>query len=386
MSVRMYAALAAASVITLHAVRPALSQGGTLQLEQAAYEAFREKFGADRGPEDEKTYENRVALFHRRSEEVKKHNALNLGWALAVNKFSDFTDEEFHGLLGHRPSQRFRSAGTRANHASSFVAVAEHIDIAEAVDYRSTLNATLAVKNQGACGSCWAVAVAGSLETHAEARTQGQEIPQASYEELVDCVPNPEHCGGTGGCQGATSELAFEYIAAHGLGAMDMYSGYQHDGDGSCRPPSSKALTTDGFVRLPENQARPLRDAVANHGPVVVSAWASAWGSYGHGVFGGCAPDAAVNHAILMMGYGADSESGKNYWLIRNSWGTDWGEDGYIRLLRHDDDENYCGVDHEPLEGVGCVGGPAELPVCGMCGILADSAYPTGVKIAERIL
>lgn len=71
--------------------------------------------------------------------------------------------------------------------------------------------------------------------------------------------------------------------------------------------------------------------------------------------------------------------------LIRNSWGPRWGEDGFIRLLRHKDGERYCGVDRHPEVGVGCKGGPRTLPVCGMCGILSDSAYPTGVEIAKVV-
>merc|ERR1712129_575737 len=126
---------------------------------------------------------------------------------------------------------------------------------------------------------------------------------------------------------------------------------------------------------------QPMLEALATHGPVVVSADAGPWGSYSSGVFDSCKKDAVINHAILAMGYGTDSGLGKDYWLIRNSWGPQWGEGGYIRLLRHSEEGAFCGPDKKPLDGVGCKGGPATLPVCGMCGILSDSAYPTGVKV-----
>merc|ERR1719189_1102840 len=106
--------------------------------------------------------------------------------------------------------------------------------------------------------------------------------------------------------------------------------------------------------------------------------------SYGSGVFAGCGVNAIINHAILLMGFGTDTALGQDYWLIRNSWGSAWGEDGYIRLLKHKDGESYCGVDTKPQDGVGCDGGPPTLPVCGMCGILSDSAYPTQVAVESH--
>ncbi|CAE7948532.1 unnamed protein product, partial [Symbiodinium sp. KB8] len=106
-----------------------------------------------------------------------------------------------------------------------------------------------------------------------------------------------------------------------------------------------------------------------------------AWTIYDGGIFNGCQKDATINHAVLLVGYGQDKK-GQKYWLIRNSWGADWGEEGYMRLLRHDGDESngghhgFCGTDYDPKVGVGCRGGPSSLPVCGMCGILSDSSYP----------
>merc|ERR550525_629072 len=92
---------------------------------------------------------------------------------------------------------------------------------------------------------------------------------------------------------------------------------------------------------------------------------------YDSGVFDSCERDATVNHAILLMGYGVDADLGKSYWLIRNSWGEDYGERGFIRVLRHDSDEGeagYCGTDYKPLDGVGCKGGPPTLPSAACVG------------------
>ena len=117
---------------------------------------------------------------------------------------------------------------------------------------------------------------------------------------------------------------------------------------------------------------------------MVVSADASDWELYGGGVFDDCPKNAAVNHAVLAVGYGV-STSGK-YWLIRNSWGKEWGEAGHIRILRFEDgSDGYCGTDYHPQEGVACDGETSPVPVCGMCGILMDSSYPIGVKVSDGV-
>jgi len=290
-------------------------------------------------------------------------------------------------MLGHRPGRR--NSDGRASAAgsvlqSSFLQLGPSRVLAEAMDWRQQLNATLPPKDQGACGSCWAVASAGALEAHAlSVSSLAQEV---SYEQLVDCVPNPDQCGGQGGCKGATAELAFQYVQKHGLVARSGYQGYQSGGeDGKCKEATgSVLLTTEGFVRLPENKVQPLLEAVAIHGPVAVSADASNWGFYQSGVFDSCEKDAVVNHAILMMGYGRDASAKMDYFLIRNSWGSEWGERGYIRLLRHSEDNAYCGTDKNPLAGMGCKGGVSEIEVCGMCGVLSDSSYPVGVKLVQK--
>ncbi len=92
---------------------------------------------------------------------------------------------------------------------------------------------------------------------------------------------------------------------------------------------------------------------------------------------------ADVDHAIVLVGYGTDASAG-DYWLIRNSWSSGWGEAGYIRLARYGDTPagEPCLIDNTPGDGDGCKGGPATEKVCGICGIMSDSSYPTGAKLA----
>lgn len=258
-------------------------------------------------------------------------------------------------------------------------------------------------------------------------------------QELVNCVKNPDHCGGTGGCQGATVELAMDYIMHNGLSmphdvrytgsdgkcivhksveypvllqvgsktlqkhktVMEIHGhnhklhghddkhqknhkGHSHGEEigavglrmGSSYGSAAQTFGLYGWERLPENQYEPLLRAVAERGPVAVSASADSWQSYQSGVFDGCKRDSVVDHAVTLIGYGKDHND--KYWLIKNSWGKGWGMHGTIKLLRRDDDdtEKHCGIDHKPEEGTICKGGPSQVKVCGMCGILYDSVVP----------
>lgn len=354
------------------------------------YENFRRKYGGAAIHHADSTvdYNTRRSLFEARKAAVEAHNANPAkSWVAGLNHLTDYTDQELHGLMGYkRMGHQSRAPAV----ASSFLEAKPQRAVAESFDWREQLNHSKHfVRDQGACGSCWAVASVGALEMHAEIEMR-EEPARLSFEQLVDCVPNLKHCGGTGGCAGATAELAYTYVMKNKLTVADDYKGYMSGGDGKCRQePAGTYATAQDFERLPENNLQALLQTLATSGPIVVSVDASSWTSYESGVFDSCVPDATVNHAVVLIGYGHDTTLQKKYWLIRNSWSPGWGENGHIRLQRHDSDvgaEGFCGVDHDPKKGVGCDGGPKELPVCGMCGVLSDSCYPRGVRITHKTL
>jgi len=238
------------------------------------------------------------------------------------------------------------------------------------------------IRNQGNCGSCWAISAAEAVE--AQLMQTGHSNTKISAQALVDCVPNPQHCGGTGGCDGATGELAYSFMKDYGI-PMDSDLSYDAKTEscpiGLSAPwPASQRVRVSGWNHIsPNNKAEPLMQSIVNNGPTVVAVDANNWFDYESGIFDGCDKDATLGHAVLAVGYGQDQ--GKKYWTIQNSWGADWGENGFIRILKHEDEDSWCGQDKKPQEGEGCDGGPAEVTVCGTCGILYDPLVPEGARI-----
>jgi cathepsin L len=292
---------------------------------------------------------------------------------MGVNKFTDMTNAERSMYFGYSSSMAHTMHKDLPLADIPNVAVS---DLPTSVDWREKKVVT-AVKDQGGCGSCWAFAAVETIESSLIQAT-GKTV-LLSTQNMVSCTPNPNHCGGTGGCGGATCELGYEYVANKGIATEKDYP-YRAQ-TGKCDETKPKSVKASGFVKLPENNYTALLTSIALTGPIAVSVDAGPWMSYSSGVFTGCGTSRIViNHAVQAVGYG--SAGGKDYWIVRNSWGGFWGESGYIRLFRHSDGAmTHCGVDPSPQDGTGCDGGPPQVTVCGSCGIWYDSSYATGVGL-----
>jgi len=242
------------------------------------------------------------------------------------------------------------------------------------VDWR-TAGIITEVKNQGNCGSCWSFGAAECVESMYAQVTN--KLVVLSEQNILDCTPNPNHCGGTGGCGGGTVELAYDRIKQKGIATEKDYP-YKSGSSGvdySCKNNIAPFTNMTDYVNLPVNQQSPIMDALANIGPLAINVDASSWFGYRSGVFDGCDQDSPdVNHVVQLVGYGTDSQYG-DYWLVRNSWGSSYGEKGYIRIKRESGTPR-CGIDESPSDGTGCDGGPPTVKVCGTCGILFDALYP----------
>jgi len=316
-------------------------------------------------------------LFIQRLAEAIAHNSDNAQtWKMGINRFSDMTEAEFAQYRGYKPRV---GLGADPRQPCDTTPVKYPNPFPEEVDWRAK-NIITPVKDQGQCGSCWAHATTECIESNL-AQESGTAPIQLSVQDVTSCTPNPYHCGGTGGCNGAIAELGFEWVRTNGIANATNWP-YTAT-TGTCNSAAHVMVAQiKGCNKLGENNYTDLLAAVATIGPIAISVDASRWSPYTGGVYSGCDAerDMDIDHAVQLVGYGTDKPTGQPYWLVRNSWGASWGESGYIRLLRHADGDmtKWCKQDVTPSDGSGCDGGPATITVCGECGIWYDNSYPYG--------
>jgi len=336
------------------------------------FAAFKDKYG--------KHYRSRVEhdlrfnIFKAYLAKMEEHNKSGSTWKMAVNQFSDLNQAE---RKSHWTTQGYKRVPMSGVEGPSQTVVKQTHELPESIDWRDK-GAVSPVKNQGPCGSCWAFGTTEQVESYAAIETGS--LPILSAQQVTSCAPNDLQCGGTGGCMGSVPQLGFTYLQLFGHVTEESYP-YTATA-GVCEydfENTAPVVGITGYNTLPTNNQDAFMTHLAENGPLVVAVWVnSAFQSYGGGVFDGCSYDAdmEINHAVQVVGYGSDADG--DYWIVRNSWGVGWGEDGYIRMKR--DSEAQCGTDSSPMMGTACVGGPGndEQHVCGQCGILFDGSYPLG--------
>jgi len=348
----------------------AIRSGNFERVEGYTFDEYVEDFN--------KQYENDAdraqhkSQFYAKLQRIISHNQnLQRSWKMGVNRFTDLSKEEMKAYYGNSIEMSL------ARKSAMPVAELPKMDkLPDSIDWREK-NVVTPVRDQGGCGSCWAFAASETLESHLALATG--KLKSLSPQHFVSCVQNPQHCGGTGGCGGATPELAYEQVAVKGV-ALEADFPYRARNT-PCRGGFNPAAKITGYVKLAENNYTALITALATVGPISVSVDASDFSEYSSGIFTSCQyRDITINHAVVAVGYGRDAASGKDYWLIRNSWSASWGESGYLRIERHADGSmKYCGPDTRPQDGTGCDGGPPVITVCGECGLWYDNVYPVGV-------
>jgi cathepsin L len=279
----------------------------------------------------------RFDVFTTNVERIEKHNAeYAMGmhsYSLGVNVFADWTLEEFRR---HMFGARLGNATSRAS--GKFVRLPKSVKIDDEVDWR-TEGAVTPVKNQGQCGSCWAFSTTGSLEG-AHFRQSGTLV-SLSEQQLVDCSGKT----GNEGCNGGLMDNAFEYIKENG--GLDTEQSYPyHAHNEKCHfNKKTVGATCSGFMDIESGDEKALQQAVATVGPVSVAndVTEDNFMFYKEGVFvdDSCSNGReSLNHGVLVVGYGSNSTM--DFWLVKNSWGESWGEQGYIRMARNLN--NMCGV------------------------------------------
>merc|ERR1719209_2881164 len=263
----------------------------------------------------------RFAIFQDNLRKIEEHNQAGHSWQLGVTKFADMTKEEFAKTYASgRLPLRSVSSSARSKDSLPRKEIRKE-DLPASVDWREQ-GVITEVRDQGQCGSCWAFASAAAMSAYGKINDMSHDLVTLSTQHITSCTPNPLHCGGTGGCMGSIEPLAFTYASMFGIVTEEEYPYTSGDptsnDDQVC---DFDATTTDVSLITMGFETLPHKDALA------ASVAASDWGFYSGGVFDGCDYDSnlAVNHAVLLMGYGTD-EDGGDYWLIQNSWGTRWGD------------------------------------------------------------
>ena len=246
------------------------------------------------------------------------------------NMFSDWSEDEFQATLGFLALEPLKGG-----EYGTFTPTDE-----DTVDWVAK-GAVTAVKNQGSCGSCWSFSTTGSMEGAHFIKTG--ELLSLSEQQLVDCSHN-----GNLGCMGGMMDRAFTWTESHPL---ETESDYPYQGwtiFHGCREDASKGkVAAQSFVDVTPQDSDALKAAIAQ-GPVSVAIQANqkVFQRYSGGIItADCGTK--LDHGVLAVGYGTDN--GTPYYKVKNSWGADWGEDGYVRIAITDG-AGMCGIQSQPSQ------------------------------------
>jgi C1A family cysteine protease len=250
-----------------------------------------------------------------------------------LNAFADMTHEEF--IKTHLGMEYQLPEVEKTDVKADFTAP-------ESLDYRSQMNP---VKDQGQCGSCWTFCTTAALE--GRVKKDLGTLLSLSEQQLVDCDT------GDNGCEGGHPNNSFKYVKE--VGGLATESDYPYKAaKGTCQD-KKKAATVTGHKRVTDGNEENLKELLYQNGPLAVGMDASrpSFQMYKAGTIYSDTKcrSRIMNHCVTLVGYGKNSEG--EYWIVRNSWGTSWGDQGNFLLARNQNN---------------------------MCGIGRDSTYPTGVK------
>jgi cathepsin L len=279
-----------------------------MQKEYAAYVAqYRKNYLST------EEYELRAEHFAKTHHEIASHNMQGKSWTLGHNHMSDWTDAEKNAMNGFLPTVRGTSG-----------AVFEEVAAGGSVDWRHQLASMRHIKNQGQCGSCWAFSTIGSIESATEIKTG--VYTSLSEQQLVDCST------WNNGCGGGNFDTAFDYEKTNGAEREAAYPYTAANGNCAFNPSRVANHSVTGYTDVTAYAPAQLRAAIAT-GPVSIAIQANqaVFQQYTHGVIandGSCGEQ--LDHAVLAIGYG--TLNGKQFILVRNSWGATWGDHGVTRL------------------------------------------------------
>jgi len=291
-------------------------------------------------------HEKRFEIYKANKIKIQAHNDAKRNWKMAMNQFGDMTGYEFSLYVKRGAGGGYvpKKESERKVQYKKYNATCSSIDWVDR-------GMVTPVKNQGQCGSCWSFSVTGAIEGRAAIAT-GQ-LASISEQELVDCDHNDS------GCNGGLMDFGFEYVMGHKGLCSEVeypYTSGTTSKNGACNSDSCDhrfdAITS--YQDVPSKNQEALESALCD-GPVSIAIEAdqSYFQFYSSGVLDGSGCGANLDHGVLLVGMGTDPTYG-DYWRVKNSWGTRWGDAGYIRMCRN------CGMNNG----------------AGQCGLMQQPSYP----------
>jgi len=277
-----------------------------------------------------------------------------------INKFSDLSREEFRGkyLMEKQPAQKVVESCL-----ASGVELPKFGNVRappSSFDWRTTGKVSK-VKDQAQCGSCWTFSTTGVIESAYAIKNNVNATLLLSEQAIVDCSHSCSNVDGSPvcnqGCNGGWPwTAAFDVITQGGLPTESDYS-YTGE-DGSCRiagkklyapPKNFSCLSGPNQSGGPADETNTMPNILMNSGPLSIALDADLVEDYSSGVIWSFFPSetcdpTSLDHAVLIVGWGVDQSEiwgTTPYWIVKNSWGPDWGENGYFRIIRG---TNMCGL------------------------------------------
>jgi C1A family cysteine protease len=284
-----------------------------------------------------------IQNFANNDDLIEAHNAKKESYTMGHNKFSGMSNEEFAAFVAKSGLKRPKVSTAKFVHK----APSDVSTLPASVDWRDS-GKVAAVKDQGQCGSCWSFSTVCALEG-AYAIKYGT-LTTFSEQYFVSC-DNRKNGGTDMGCNGGLMDSAFEWAETNGVCTEASYPYVSGDSkeDEDCLSTGVKVsgAAPKSYTDVTPQSDSAMMSAVAQQ-PVAIAIQANQIGFqlYKSGVFTGKCGD-SLDHGVATVGYG--TEDGQDYYLVRNSWGDSWGEDGYIKLERGGSQKNgQCGMLSEP--------------------------------------
>lgn len=319
------------------------SQLNTSTYHWIEFTHFQSRFGKQYDSIDELT--NRFHIFSENFNHIIKHNSDRYqNFTLGVNRFTDLTPSEFKQLYasGYK-NDNDNDNGYGSFGCKSFSTVTQN---PVSVDWRNK-GVVNPVRDQGQCGSCWAFATTTNAESVWAISTG--KLLDLSEEFLVDCASGFGYFNM--GCNGGQMDSAFKYMINNGQCDESAYpykAGVTKTA-GTCQTCNPAPVHFSSCYDVASGNQLALESAVAKQ-PVTIAIEADTryFQSYTGGILDAATCGTNLDHAVEIVGYG--SENGNDYWTVRNSWGSQWGENGYVRIKRNrsDNDAGICGIAMEP--------------------------------------